>query len=167
MPFSFEIAPDLLGYPITGQNSPAFGPRPPGKKGEPCIRQCRFAPNSSEAAFTMPIMPNQPTATVEPSMTSGERRLRDVLENAQAGVIEGKTHLNRLSPRASAATQADCQAGIEALQRVATFAAYALRHLPEDPADRSRAVADHLESLRHLVERVDTSADQLLSLIHH
>jgi hypothetical protein len=100
-------------------------------------------------------------------MTPGECRLRDVLKTAQEGVIEGKTHLNRLSPRVSAATRADCQAGIEALQRVATFAAYALRHLPEDPADRSRAVADHLESLRHLVERVDTSADQLLSLIHH
>jgi hypothetical protein len=114
--------------------------------------------------FTMPC---RPIATNESHrMTSGERRIRDALERAQEGVIEGKAHLRRLSPRASAATRADCQAGIEALQRVATFAAYALRHLPEDPADRSRAIADHLESLRHLLERVDTSVDRLLSLIH-
>jgi hypothetical protein len=86
-----------------------------------------------------------------------------MLENAQAGVIEGKAHLKRLSSQVSATTRADCQAGIEALQRVATFAAYALRHLPEDPADRSRAVADHLESLRHLLERIDVAADQMLA----
>jgi hypothetical protein len=48
-------------------------------------------------------------------MNSGERRIRDALERAHEGVIEGKAHLRRLSPRASAATRADCQAGIEAL----------------------------------------------------
>ncbi|WP_158805768.1 hypothetical protein [Acidisoma sp. L85] len=96
-------------------------------------------------------------------MTAGERRILDVLKDAHLGVSEGKAHLKRLSPRASAATRADCQAAIEALQRVATYAAYALRHLPENPVDRAQAVADHLASLRHLIGRLDVAADRLLA----
>jgi hypothetical protein len=96
-------------------------------------------------------------------MTAGEHRILDVLKDAHQGVIEGKAHLKRLSPRASTATRADCQAGIDALQRVATYAAYALRHLPENPADRAHAVADHLASLRHLLERLDVAADKMLA----
>jgi hypothetical protein len=53
-------------------------------------------------------------------MTAGERRILEVLKDAEQGVIEGKAHRRRLSPRASAATRGDCQAGIDGLQPVVT-----------------------------------------------
>jgi hypothetical protein len=65
-------------------------------------------------------------------MTAGEHRILEVLKDAQQGVLEGKAHRKRLSLRASAATRADCQAGLDALQRVVTYASYAPQHLPED-----------------------------------